>query len=839
MIKTLKFFYIYHIRSWKTQKIQIILSILAIAMGLAIALAIQLITGYNVINLESNAKKVNGGDICIISEDGHFNNEQISYLDDLQDSNDILYTKTIFYKTNINFNQKSSMIILRFVDFKRFPLYDDSELAFDNLNGDTDIVLSSNIASRLNVTKDQSIKIFNSYSGEANLYRIAKVVKPDGESAMDMNIFGYAYIDIKHAPKFVKDFDIRADKIYINVSDPNETNNIKESLIEIFPYCNIQTSLDVFEAFKGQIGNLKSALSVISIITFIIAGIGIANTMIISILRREKEISILRVFGLKRKKIKRLIMMESALFSILSSFIGVPMGIIFSNIIYYLIYGTTMDLSEVSFILPSAATAVVISIVVSILFSVVPVSICNKMNIISVLREQNIKTEDKIKIVFPIIYITFGIGILFSIYAGNLLGLLYSFLLLILGCILYLIMSVIVKLISKINIINNYLFVFASKNLRRQYKSISIVLITLVVGVMSIGIIINISNSILPGLKSVIENQFGYNIIVSASDKYSIDIATILDEDNTVKQYTHSLRIDTYLKSLNGINIEQKYIDVLKQSDKSNKIKELAIEGVQIEKSKDYFQLTAGRYFSEEERYKNVIILSEELSNEMDINLNDKLEITIDGNNYEFNVIGIRKSGLVNTAQIFAPLDVLKDNTNWNSVLFYICTKGKNPDSLVRKLNSSIDSVFVLDIDDLLPSLNKVINQQIVLFMYIAIFCILSAIFLMSNITLMTFRQRIKEFVLIKVMGAKTKNLLKIIFLESLIIGIIGGCFAVILSEMATSFFMNMFLKTPYQLKLVSFVQLILISISIVTISTGMIIPSIKIKQLNTLLRAE
>ncbi|HEY9060860.1 MAG TPA: FtsX-like permease family protein [Pseudobacteroides sp.] len=839
MIKTLQFFYIYHIRSWKTQKIQVALSILAIAMGLAIALAIQLITAYNVKNLEANAERVNGGDISIVSEDSRIKKEQVDYLESLGKSGDIQYTKTVFYKTNINYNQKSSMIIIRFVDFKKYPLYKDSELSFDKLNSKNDIIISSNVASRLNVIKDKKVRIFNSSSGEANSYRIAEIVKSDGEPAMDMNIFGYAYMDMKYAPNFVRDHDTKADKVYVKASNLDKVDSLKESLLKIFPYCNIQTSKEVYEAFKGQIGNLKSALSVISIITFIIGGIGIANTMIISILRREKEISILRVFGLRRKKIKRLIMMESALFSILSSLIGVPMGIIFSNVINYMIYDSWMDFSDISFALFPAAIAVAMSIIVSILFSVIPVSICNRMNVISVLREQYVKAEDKIRVAFPVMFITFGIGILFSIYSGSLLGLLYSILLLFLGCILYITMSIIIRLISRITIVNNYLFVFASKNLRRQYKSISIVLITLVVGVMSIGIIINISNSVLPGLKSVVENQFGYNVIVSASDKSSNDIKDILDKDKTVKGYSYSLRIDTYLKSLNGISLEQKYIDVLKKSEKANKIKELAVEGVQIEKSKDYFELTKGRYYSDEEKNKNVVILSEELSDEMGIKINDTLEIAINGKNYGFNVIGIRKSGLINSAQIFVPLNVLKDNTNWNSVLFYVNTDGKDSDGLVRQLNSSIDSIFVQDINDLLPSLNKVINQQIVLFMYIAIFCILSAIFLMSNITLMTFRQRIKEFILIKVMGAKTKNLLKIIFWESLIIGIVGGCFAIALSEVATSFFMNMFLKTPYELKLISFVQLLLISISIVTISTGMIIPGIKIKQLNTLLRAE
>jgi ABC-type lipoprotein release transport system permease subunit len=193
------------------------------------------------------------------------------------------------------------MIIIRFVDFKKYPLYKDSEFTLDTLNSDNDIIISSNVASRLNVIKDQQVRIFNASSGDANSYRIAKIVKSDGEPAMDMNIFGYAYMDIKYAPNFVKDYEEKADKVYIKASNLDKINSLKESLLKIFPYCSVQTSKEVYEAFKGQIGNLKSALSVISIITFIIGGIGIANTMIISILRREKEISILRVFGLRRK----------------------------------------------------------------------------------------------------------------------------------------------------------------------------------------------------------------------------------------------------------------------------------------------------------------------------------------------------------------------------------------------------------------------------------------------------------------------------------------------------------------------------------------------------------
>ncbi|SMC16695.1 hypothetical protein SAMN02745134_00139 [Clostridium acidisoli DSM 12555] len=60
---------------------------------------------------------------------------------------------------------------------------------------DNSIILSDNVATRINAEKWDKIDIFSKITGNDESYIISKIVKADGETGQDMNVFGYALLN--------------------------------------------------------------------------------------------------------------------------------------------------------------------------------------------------------------------------------------------------------------------------------------------------------------------------------------------------------------------------------------------------------------------------------------------------------------------------------------------------------------------------------------------------------------------------------------------------------------------------------------------------------------------
>ncbi|MEN8907761.1 MAG: FtsX-like permease family protein [Clostridiales bacterium] len=736
---------------------------------------------------------------------------------------------------------KSSVIVLRFVDTDKFPLYPNKKKKVNykkNLQEGNAIILSSNVALRISAKKGDKVNVFNKLTGNNESYKVSEIVEPDGETGQDMNIFGYAILNIKNTSKFTS-INNASNKLYVRVNDKSKINDLNKELKKNFAHGEVKTTNDVFESAKKQIESTKNALAIIGILTFIIAGIGIANTMLLSVLKRQRELSVLKVFGMKNRQLTFFMGLEAIIMSLLSSIIGIPLGITFSSIINYIIYENWIDYSIIPYMVMPIIYIIVVSILVSIVFTFIPVTICNKISAISVLREQYIKVGEKLGLVEPILLITFIVGITFSLFLKSFSGILYSFLLLICGAFLYVFLTIILKGVSKLPTMSNKSLIFAFRNLGRQNKRISMVLVTLIIGIVSIGITINISNSILPALKEIIEKQFGYNVLISTSLKNVNNVEEVLKKEKNVNSYTQSLRTETFFKTINGRNKESVFQKQLTNPLYKDKLKNLLIEGLKFDKQTIYNKIKKGRDLNSTDKEKNSAVIGTELADSMNIKVDDEIGLLINGKNVIFKVIGIKDKTLINTSQISTSFYMLSENTNWNSVIYYINVNNKNLKTIVKTFNQNLDGVFVLDINDLLPSLNKTISNQIMIFTFIAIFCIIASIFLMSNMTLMTFLDRMKEFILIKIMGAQNNSIRYIIILESLIVGLIGGIISTVFIEILTSIFFSLILKMKYVTKYSTVAEMIALSIVIVCISALFVIPQIKVKQLNLLLRSE
>jgi len=116
--------------------------------------------------------------------------------------------------------------------------------------------------------------------------------------------------------------------IYVELEEGANLDDVCRQIEETFP--DVVTIKSVAELGKVDKGLeiLDAASLAISFLAILIGGIGVTNTMMMSIYERTREIGVLRAVGWKRKRILIMILGESVLLCLFSLLIGSLLGML-------------------------------------------------------------------------------------------------------------------------------------------------------------------------------------------------------------------------------------------------------------------------------------------------------------------------------------------------------------------------------------------------------------------------------------------------------------------------------------------------------------------------------
>jgi len=124
------------------------------------------------------------------------------------------------------------------------------------------------------------------------------------------------------------DSDKGYERVIIKAAHINDVVNIIDAIEEIGYMCD--SPIQMLESMKQQTAGLRQILLGIGIMSFIIAAIGIANTMYMSIYERTREIGIIKVIGARLKDIRRLFMLEAGWIGVFGGILGVGLSYLLS-----------------------------------------------------------------------------------------------------------------------------------------------------------------------------------------------------------------------------------------------------------------------------------------------------------------------------------------------------------------------------------------------------------------------------------------------------------------------------------------------------------------------------
>ncbi|MBT8277524.1 MAG: ABC transporter permease [Bacteroidia bacterium] len=202
-----------------------------------------------------------------------------------------------------------------------------------------------------------------------------------------------------------------------------------------------------------------------------------------------------------------------------------------------------------------------------------------------------------------------------------------------------------------------------------------------------------------------------------------------------------------------------------------------------------------------------VISISEDLAGNADLKIGDDIVFNIQGVLMETTVGSIRT---VDWAQmqmnfmIVFPTGVLEDAPQFHVVTAFV------PDApssalLQRDLVKKFPNVSVIDLRQMYTIVEDVLDKVTWVINFMAFFSILTGIIVLIGSVRTSKYQRIRESVLLRTMGAKSRQILKITALEYLYLGILGSLVGILLSLVGSQLLATLLFEEPFVPSIVPF----------------------------------
>jgi ABC-type antimicrobial peptide transport system permease subunit len=180
------------------------------------------------------------------------------------------------------------------------------------------------------------------------------------------------------------------DSAVVRVNDPVKLTAVRNRLKELgFASFSI---VDQLEQFRTVFLIIDSVLGLLGGISLLVASFGIANTMIMSILERTREIGIMKAIGAEDREIKLIFFVEAAVLGLCGGVIGVIAAWAVDAIANRLAYRFILKPQGASFVdffyLPPwlSAGAILFALIVSILAALYPAARAARIDPVRALR---------------------------------------------------------------------------------------------------------------------------------------------------------------------------------------------------------------------------------------------------------------------------------------------------------------------------------------------------------------------------------------------------------------------------------------------------------------------
>ncbi|CNF79433.1 ABC transporter [Mycobacterium tuberculosis] len=102
-----------------------------------------------------------------------------------------------------------------------------------------------------------------------------------------------------------------------------------ESAVRAYPNLEVTDQAKLKDDARKQVDGFVTFLTILLIMSVIIAAVGVVNTLALSVIERTREIGLLRAIGISRRQLRRMIRLESIMIAVFGAVLGMGIGVAF------------------------------------------------------------------------------------------------------------------------------------------------------------------------------------------------------------------------------------------------------------------------------------------------------------------------------------------------------------------------------------------------------------------------------------------------------------------------------------------------------------------------------
>jgi len=157
---------------------------------------------------------------------------------------------------------------------------------------------------------------------------------------------------------------------YAEGADPDEARATVEAVADQYPTAEVQDLNQLKEAQATQINQFLSLVYALLFLAVIIAAIGIANTLALSIYERTRELGLLRAVGMSRSQMRSSVRWEAVIISLFGTSLGLLVGITLAFVLQQAVKDEGVNIFDVPWL--QVAVVVVLGALIGVVASVRP-----------------------------------------------------------------------------------------------------------------------------------------------------------------------------------------------------------------------------------------------------------------------------------------------------------------------------------------------------------------------------------------------------------------------------------------------------------------------------------
>ena len=180
------------------------------------------------------------------------------------------------------------------------------------------------------------------------------------------------------------------DSIAIEVDSPEHVDAVVSNLRAYYGgSISIINVKSVLEVTNNILSSLSAFTIAISMVSTVVAALGIANVMIMSVMERTREIGVLKALGYTNRTVMGLFLLESVMMGVIGAMVGIALGVglAYGNVFQSAIAGSRLNLSFSPIVTSNhVLIALAFAVTVSMLAGVYPARRAAKLEPVAALR---------------------------------------------------------------------------------------------------------------------------------------------------------------------------------------------------------------------------------------------------------------------------------------------------------------------------------------------------------------------------------------------------------------------------------------------------------------------